>query len=97
MAKKTYKTEPNTEYSTDNITVLNKYYGADLYAYKVVANDGFVLYDATAEETYYDAETGKEVPCVYYCRNVDIPNRLSRIIKNYVAVEENSVDKNFIF
>lgn len=97
MARKTYKTEENTEFNIDNITVLNKLYGGELYAYKIIANNGFVMYDATAEDKYTDAETGAEVPCVHYYRNVDIPIKYGNAIKDYVAVEESAVNKDFIF
>lgn len=96
MPRKTYKTETNTELSNENVTVLNMLYGGQLYAYKLVANDGFVIYDATAERTYYDRETKTEKPYVYYCRNVVIPLRCSDLIKNYIAVEEAAIDKKFI-
>lgn len=97
MARKTYKTEENTEFNIDNITVLNKLYGGKLYAYKIIANNGFVMYDATAEHIYIDEETGAEVPRVHYYRNVDIPIKYSDKINEYVAVEESTVNKDFIF
>ena len=84
-----------TDISLENITVHRRYYNGTLSAYRLTANDGYVMYD-TQEEIFETDENGNEVQVIYYCRQVAIPTSVP--IKNwsYVAVLESDVNKDNI-
>lgn len=94
MATVTYKLAPDI--SLENITVHRRYYDGVLSAYRLTANEGYVMYD-TEEKIYELDENGNEVRVTYYCRQVTI--HVSVPIENwtYVAVLESTVDEKNIY
>lgn len=89
--------EVNPNYSIPNITVYNKYCDGEHYAFKVVPNDGYVMYDSTANNIELDPDTMEEISVIYYYRSSDIPLRSENYINVWVAVLETEVDENYIF
>ena len=82
-----------------NITVERKYHDGVLMAYRITANEGYVIYDTTAEDVEWNEEAGADVPVIYYYRQatftVAMPVTLWQ--NAWVAVLESTVDENFIF
>lgn len=80
-----------------NITVYEKYLNGVFSGWEIRANEGYVFYNTTENNTELDPETNEEIPVTYYYT-------LARKNKNYnwnnfhyVAVPRNSVDENYIF
>lgn len=84
-----------------NITVEEMYIDGILKAYRLTANEGYVMYDTTATDTEIeidpDTEEEIEVPVTYYYRQVTYPIRVPVENWTYVAVLESTVDENYIF
>ena len=93
--------EVATDITLPNITVQRKYADGVLMAYRLTANDGYVMYDTAANdtETNLDPETGMEIeyPVIYYYRQVTYPVRIPVENWTHVAVLESTVDENYIF
>lgn len=98
----TYTTEVNTSYNIPNITVYNKLEDGVLYGYHVIPNEGYVMYDSTANDTepildengdFMLDENGEMIvrPTIYYCRLAGVPLRLPNKPYDYVAVLESGV------
>lgn len=88
-----------TDIVMPNISVERSYTDGVLKAYRITANEGYVIYDTTAENLEWDEETGTEIPVNYYFRQatftVVMPVTLWQ--NAWVAVLENTVDENYIF
>lgn len=93
-----------------NITVYEVIQDGTIIGYRLIANDGYVMYDTTANDTgalidpetgdfVIDPETGDivEVPVTYYYREVTYPVRVPIENWSWVAVLESTVDENYIF
>lgn len=103
-----YTTEINTNYNIPNITVYNKLKDGVLSAYQVIPNEGYVMYDSTANDTepvldengdFMFDENGEMIvqPTRYYCRLAGIPLRLPNKPYDYVAVLETEVPADHIY
>ena len=80
-----------------NMTVYRKFKDGVHSAYRVNANDGYVMYDTTANNTELDPDTMEEISVNYYYRMVGVPLSVNWSTFPYVAVPENEVDENYIF
>ena len=87
----------NTSYNIPNITVYNKYCDGVHYAYRVVPNEGYVMYDTTDENYIIDPETEEEIPVTYYYRVCHIPIKYPNAPYNWCAVLESEVPADNIF
>lgn len=93
----TYTEELNTVYSFPNLTLYNKLKDGEHYAYKLVPNEGYVMYRTDANETEYDPDTGEEIPVTYYYTIASLPLRYNFANFPWVAVLRSEVDENYIF
>ena len=87
----------NTSYNIPNITVYNLYCDGVQYAFKVVPNAGYVMYDTKDENYETDTETGEEIPVTYYYRQSRIPVINPNRPYEWCAVLESEVPADHIF
>lgn len=92
-----YTQELDTSFNFPNITVYKKLKDGVHYAYSVKANDGYVMYDTTANNTEIDPETMQEIPVIYYYTEFSCPKNKDFTNFTWVAVLRSSVDENYIF
>lgn len=92
-----YTQEIDTRWVFPHITVYKKLRNGEHYAYSVKANDGFVMYDTTANNTELDPKTMKEIPVNYYYKEYSAPLREDFSKFSWVAVLQSTVDKKYIF
>lgn len=92
-----YTTEIATDFNFPNITVYRKYCNGVQYGWRFVSNDGYVMYDTTAENWELDETTMEEIPVIYYYTNVDCPLNYDWDNFPWVAVPRSSVDENYIY
>lgn len=85
------------EYKFPNITVYKKLENGIQYAWRINANDGYVMHRATANNTELDPETGEEIPVTYYYTVAHCPLNYNFGNFSWVAVPRDSVDENYIF
>lgn len=64
-----YTEELNTNVNFPNISIYNRLKDGVLCGYKALPNEGYVMYDSTANDTELDLETMEERP-VIYCRTI---------------------------
>ena len=86
----------------ENMTAQRKYADGVLSAVRVYANEGYVIYDTTANdmESVEDPDTGKfiERPVTYYYTMVTVPaTQFSVDTFTWVAVPRSEVAENYIF
>lgn len=68
-----------------------------ILGYRVTPQEGYVFYDATANDIEYDPETGLEKSVIYYKTVAGLPINFNFDIFPYVAVLRSEVDENYIF
>ena len=99
MAQIVYVVSPTI--TLPNITVEEKYADGVLISHRLTANEGYVIYDTSANDVEYETnpETGEdiEIPVIYYYRQVTYPIRVPVENWDYVAVLESTVDEDYIF
>ena len=76
-----------------NITVYEKYLDGAFAGWKVVANEGYKMYDETANNTELDIETGEEIPVTQYTELTYIPKMWNWKNFHYVAVQNSILEK----
>lgn len=94
MATWTY--EVATEYDFPNITVYRRYKDGVHNSWRVNANDGYVMYDTTANDYEIDPETMEEIPVTYYFTVMSCPLNYPFDNFTWVAVLRSTVDENYI-
>ena len=88
----------STEFSFPNISVYTRYWNeTEFSGYRINANEGYVFYDTTANDTEIDPETMEERPVIYYRTLAYLPRNYNMDNFPYVAVPRDSVDENYIF
>ena len=92
-----YTMEVATEYDFPNITLYKKLEDGVHYAWRFVSNEGYVMYDTSANWTELDPDTLEPVPVIYYYTRVDCPLNYPFDNFTWVAVPRDSVDENYIF
>ena len=95
--KTNYTEELNTNYNFPNISIYNTLKDGMLSSYKVVPNDGYVMYNTTENNTELDPETGEEISVIYYRTIAMLPKTFNFNNFPYVAVLRSEVDENYIF
>ena len=80
-----------------NITVYDRFKDGVLNGWKVVVNEGYVMYCSTDNYTEIDPETGHEIPVIYYYTQSGLPLTYNWNNFAWVAVPRDSVDENYIF
>ena len=86
-----------TEFNFPNITVWKKLRDGVHVSWEVKPNDGYVMYDTTANDTELNPETMEEIPVVYYYTIMSCPLNYNFDAFTWVAVPRDSVDENYIF
>lgn len=89
--------ELSTEHNYPNITVYRRIVNGELSGWQINANEGYVFYDTTANNTELDPETMEERPVIYYKTVASLPRNYNWDNFPYVAVPRDSVDENYIF
>lgn len=85
-----------TDITLDNITVTRKFVDGVLSAYRLTANEGYVMYDTSEDYTHIDEE-GNAYEEIQYFRQVTVPKSLAVSDWTYVAVPEADVPTDQIF
>ena len=81
-----------------NLTVYDRIWDETEHdGYRVNANEGYVFYDTTANDTEIDPETMEERPVIYYKTVRTFPLRYNWDNFSLVAVPRDSVDENYVF
>lgn len=86
MAK--FKIYENSDYKIPHISVFNKFWDGELSGFRLIADDGYVLYNAQMDEKIINPQTMEEETLKYYFKNADIPARREERIHCFVAVKE---------
>lgn len=92
-----YTFEISTEHNFPNITMYRKLSDGVLCGWRVNTNEGYVMYDTTANNTDRDPETGEEFPVNFYYTVMHCPLNYPFDNFTWVAVPMGSVDENYIF
>lgn len=89
--------EVATDIVYPNITIERRLSDGVLSGYRFTANEGYVMYDTTANNTELDPETMEEIPVIYYYTIGILPTNFNFDNFHWVAVPRDSVDENYIF
>ena len=92
-----YTFEVATEYNFPHIIVYRKLTDGVHTAWRINAEEGYVFYDTTANNTEIDPETMEEIPVIYYYTVASLPMRTDMSNFRFAAVPRDSVDENYIF
>lgn len=93
----TYTDVLNTNFNYPHIDIYSILKDGELNGYKAIAQDGYVFYDTTANNTELDPDTDEEVPVTYYYTIRIYPKTYNFDNFSLVAVPRDSVDENYIF
>ena len=80
-----------------NISVYRKYRDGELCAYEVYSNEGYVMYDTTAEDYEILDPDSEPIPTTYYYTWVTFPRTFNFANFTWVAVPRNTVPEDHIF
>lgn len=80
-----------------NLTVYDRIADGVAAGWEVRANEGYVFYDTTANNTDFDPETGEEVPVTFYYIIRMFPRNYNWANFSLVAVPREGIDENYIF
>lgn len=86
-----------TTYEFPNLTIEERWHNGTMRGYRLTANEGYVFYDTTANNTELDPETMIERPVTYYYTLAYLNSNYNFDNFPYVAVLRSSVDENYIF
>lgn len=92
-----YTEEIATDKVYPNLTIYRKFKDGVHYAWKMTANEGYVFYDTSENNTEIDPDTMEERPVIYYHTIASFPLNYNWDNFPYVAVPRDSVDENYIF
>jgi hypothetical protein len=93
----TYTYVISTEHNVyPNLTVYDRLKDGVLSGWKVIPNDGYVMYDTTDNNTELD-ENGNEIPVTHYYTQANLSPYTNWGNFSWVAVLRSEVDENYIF
>lgn len=94
-----YTEQLATEYNFPNITIYKRFRDEIHCGYRIIPNEGYVMYDVTDEFYEIDEETGQEVQVIHYFTVCYAPLNypLGEDTFPWRAVLRSSVDENYIF
>ena len=95
MAVYTY--ELATDYNFSHINLYRRYKDGVFNGWKAETEEGYVMYDSTANDTEFDPITMEERPVTYYYVGTTLPKNYNIDNFPYIAVPRDSVDENYIF
>lgn len=94
----TYTEVLANDFNYPNIDIYRRYTDGVQTGYKVLPQEGYVMYSPTNDViTELDPNTGEEVTNIYYCRLAILPLRYNFDNFNYIAVLESDVPADHIF
>ena len=91
-----YTEELATDISFPHIEVYRKYRDGEHYGYRIVPEEGYLMYDTAANDTDYDPETGTEVPVTRYYHVIHASLMFDFDNFTWVAILESEVDEDHI-
>lgn len=83
-----------TDITFPHIEVYRKYRDGEHYGYKIVPEEGYLMYDTSCNDMIYDPETGTDVPHISYCRVAHAPLNFDFDNFTWVAVLESEIDED---
>lgn len=92
-----YTREIATEFNFPNITVYKVLKDGVLSFYEVETNEGYVMYDTTANDVEMNPETMETFPVTYYHTILCAPETYNFANFSWIAVPRDTVDENYIF
>lgn len=92
-----YTEELNTNYNFPHINIFNRYRDGVQTGYEARTEDGYVMYDTTANNIEFDPVTMEERPVTYYYTLRGFSMRTNFDNFPWVAVPRSEVDENYIF
>lgn len=92
-----YTEEIATEYNYPNLTVYRKLEDGVHYAWRIVPNEGYVMYDVNGVYYEQDPETMEEVQVMYYYTQWNLPLNYNFANFHWAATPRTEVDENYIF
>lgn len=87
----------SSEHNYPNITVYRRIIDDVQTGWRINANEGYVMYDPTRNDTEIDPDTMEERPVTYYYTVKSAPLNYNWDNFHYIAVPRDSVDENYIF
>ena len=91
-----YTEEISTEHNYPNITIFKQFKDGVQYGWRVIANEGYVIYDPNDPQTGYD-EDDNEIEVFYYYTIKILTFNFDFTNFPWVAVPRDTVDENYIF
>lgn len=88
---------PSTEHVYPNLTVLQILCDGQPDGWRIVPNEGYVMYDVNGEYYETDPETMEEVQVMYYYTSWDLPRNYNFANFHWAAKLRSEVDENYIF
>jgi hypothetical protein len=76
-----------------NLTVHNRIANDEAAGWRVTANEGYMFYDANANNTEIDLDTGEEIPVTYYYKSIYYPRNYKWTNFALVAVLEDQISE----
>ena len=92
----TYMETIATEYNYPNITIYKQFRDGVQYGWHITTNDGYVMYDTSANDMDYDEEDNP-LPVIYYYTQAYCPINYNFSIFSWVAVPRDDVPRDMIF
>lgn len=92
-----YTTIPAEEYAFPHVNVYRKCRDGEQYAWQLLPEDGYVLYNTAERAEEYDCETAKPRPVTYYYTIASLPMRYDMGAFSWAAVPRSEVEKTYIF
>lgn len=92
-----YREELATDFNFPHIDIYRRYVDGVFSGYNVLAHEGYVFYDTTANNTEPDPDTMEEIPVVYYYTSRILTRYFNMDNFSLVAVPRDSVPADMIF
>ena len=83
-----------TDITFPNIDVYRTYCDGVQTGYRIVPQEGYLMYNTAANDTEYDPETGTEVPIIRYYHVIHAPLIFDFDNFTWVAILESEVDED---
>lgn len=93
----TYTLELAAEINLPNLSVYKTLVDGVQNGWRVIPNDGYVMYDTAANNMELDPDTEEEIPVIYYYTRLECPLNTNFDTFTWVAVLRSTVDENYIF
>ena len=92
-----YTTEIATEFNYPNLTILKILKDGVLNSWRIIPNEGYVMYDINGVYYDYNPETMEEFQVMHYFTSWDLPLNYNFDNFHWAAKLRSEVDENYIF